>query len=72
MAWAPRETRLVLCADPVCAEPWPCPTCGRTLPPLDRPDPITYYANCCYAAMCDPVVNGRHRWTADEFLIREV
>ena len=66
------QTTLILCADPRCADPCPCPTCGRTLPPIGSPDPTTYYANCCYAAMDNPTVNSRHRWTADELMIREV
>lgn len=49
-----------------CADKCPCPTCGRSLPPIghDLP-PYVKYQPCCLEAHDDPTVNSRHVWGWD-------
>jgi len=56
-----------------CAVPVPCPTCGRSLPPLYRALPdwmASSLDRCCEAARNDSEVNTRHVWSVDELGIK--
>ena len=52
---------------PKCAEPIPCPDCGRDLPPFGRSVPLEIYMpDCCEEHRFDCTINTRHLWNICE------